>query len=159
MGILTSQFFVFDSGWTNISESFLFVFFIFRIGSFEVINLRISLKSKYVCANTIQEPTVETNNNSTPCEVFNSFLQRTKRVHVNIVSRLVEQQHIALLLQCQRQLQTALPGRSTACGRFRRRGHPLGRIALGAVLGRGLFQTETMSIGFACCRDLLHKPT
>ena len=46
------------------------------------------------------------NHYSTTSETLKTLLQSTQRVHVDIVSRLVEQQYIALLLQCQRQLQT-----------------------------------------------------
>ena len=35
-----------------------------------------------------------------------TFLQGTQRVHVDIVGWLIEEQNIALLLQCQGQLQT-----------------------------------------------------
>ena len=41
----------------------------------------------------------------TACESLQTFLQGAQGVHIDVVGRLIEQQHIALLLQRQSQLQ------------------------------------------------------
>ena len=56
-------------------------------------------------ANTVEEPAVVANHHSTASKRFQTFLKRTERVHVDVVGRFVEQQHVALLLQSKRQLQ------------------------------------------------------
>ena len=55
---------------------------------------------------TIQEPTVVTDDDSTTGKGFKTFLQRTQRVHVNIIGWLVEKQDVALLLQSDSQVKT-----------------------------------------------------
>ena len=48
-------------------------------------------------------------------EVFETLLQRTERIDVDVVGRLVQQQHVALLLERQRQMETvALAARQHA---------------------------------------------
>ena len=55
---------------------------------------------------TIQEPAVVTDDDGTACKSLQTFLQGPQRVHVDIVRRLVEQQHISLLFQGDGQMQT-----------------------------------------------------
>ena len=56
-------------------------------------------------ANTVEEPAVVADDHSTASKRFQTFLKRTECVHVDVVGRFVEQQHVALLLQRKRQLQ------------------------------------------------------
>ena len=57
-------------------------------------------------AYTIQEPTVVADHHGTTGKILQSFLQRTQGVHVDIVGRLVQQQHVGFAFQRQRQMQT-----------------------------------------------------
>ena len=54
---------------------------------------------------TVKEPTVVADHNSTAGKALKTLLQSTQRVDIDVVGRLVEQQHVALLLQSKSQLQ------------------------------------------------------
>ena len=56
-------------------------------------------------SDTIQEPTVVRDNHSATCEVLQALLQCTQGIYIDIVGRLIEQDNIAFLLQCQRKVQ------------------------------------------------------
>ena len=57
-------------------------------------------------ADTVEEPAVVTDDDGTAGEGFETFLQGAQRVDVDVVGRLVEEQHVALLLQGDGQMQT-----------------------------------------------------
>ena len=88
------------------TQSHGFVGFVFGIVALEIEDVTQRLESEDMCTDTVQEPTVVTDDDSTAGKGFQTFLQGTQRVDVNIVGRLVQQQHIAFLLECHRQMQT-----------------------------------------------------
>ena len=57
-------------------------------------------------ADTIEEPAVVADDDGTAGKGLKTFFECSQGVHVDIVGRLVEQQHIALLLQGDGQMQT-----------------------------------------------------
>ena len=57
-------------------------------------------------ADTVEEPAVVTDDDGTAGEGFETFLQGAQRVDVDVVGRLVEEQHVALLFQGDGQMQT-----------------------------------------------------
>ena len=55
---------------------------------------------------SVEEPAVVADYHRTTGKCLQTFLQGTEGVHVDIVGRLIEEQYVAFLLQCQCQLQT-----------------------------------------------------
>ena len=55
---------------------------------------------------TVEEPTVVTDDHGTSGKVFQTFFESTERVHINVVGGFVQQQHITFFLQAERQMQT-----------------------------------------------------
>ena len=80
--------------------------FVFGVGAFEEEHLAVALESEDVGTNSVEEPAVVTDDYCTSGKRFQTFFECTERVHVDIVGRLVEQQHVSLLLQCECELQT-----------------------------------------------------
>ena len=103
--LLFVEFAIADSLWFFNTEAFSLVHFVFRIVAIEEEHVAIAFKCKDMGANTVEEPAVVANHHSTACKRFQTFLKRTERVHVDVVGRFVEQQHVTLLLQSKRQLQ------------------------------------------------------
>lgn len=83
----------------GIAESSCLVDFIFRVTSLEEEDLAIALEGKDVGTDAVEEPTVVTDDHGTTGESFETFLQGTEGVHVDVVGRLIEEQHVAFLLQ------------------------------------------------------------
>ena len=88
------------------AEALATVLLVLGVGTLEEEYLAIALVGKDVGADTVQEPTVVTDYHSTASKGLETFLQGTEGVDVNIVGGLVEQEHIAFLLQCHGQVQT-----------------------------------------------------
>ena len=103
--LLVVEFAVADSLRLFNTEAFCFINLIVRIVTIEEEHISIAFKCKDMGANTVEEPAVVANHHSTAGKCFQTFLKRTERVHVDVVGRFVEQQHVALLLQRKRQLQ------------------------------------------------------
>ena len=57
-----------------------------------------------MCGNPVQEPTVVADHDGASGEVFQTVLQGADRVHVHIVRRLVQKQHVAFVLEGQRKV-------------------------------------------------------
>ena len=55
---------------------------------------------------TVEEPTVVTDDHGTSGKVLQTFFESTERIHVDVVGGLVQQQHITFFLQAERQVQT-----------------------------------------------------
>ena len=55
---------------------------------------------------SIEEPTVMRNDNSTTCKIFQTLFECTQSIDIDIIGRLVEQQHVSFFLQCHSQMQT-----------------------------------------------------
>ena len=87
------------------AETTCFVYLVVGVAAFEVEHLAVALECKDMSTDTIEEPTVVTYYHCTSCERFQTFLQCTESVHVNVVRRLIEQQYVSLLLQCHSELQ------------------------------------------------------
>ena len=88
------------------SKAFGLVHLIVSVRTFKEEYIAITLKGQYVRTNTVEEPTVVADNHRTTCKGFQTLLQGTQRVDINVVGWLIEQQHIALLLQGKGQLHT-----------------------------------------------------
>ena len=78
---------------------------IFGIAALEEEYLTVAFEGKNVGTDSVEEPAVVADNHSTTGKCFQTFLQGTEGVHVDIVGRLIEEQYVAFLLQCQCQLQ------------------------------------------------------
>ena len=89
-----------------IAQAARLVDFVLRIAALEEEYLTIALEGKNVGTDSVEEPAVVADNHSTASKCFQTFLQGTQRVHVDIVGRFIEEQNITFLLQCQGQLQT-----------------------------------------------------
>ena len=103
--LLFVEFAIADSLWFFNTEAFSLVHFVIRIVAIEEEHVAIAFKCKDMGANTVEEPAVVADDHSTASKRFQTFLKRTERVHVDVVGRFVEQQHVALLLQRECQLQ------------------------------------------------------
>ena len=103
--LLFVEFAIADSLWFFNTEAFSLVHFVIRIVAIEEEHVAIAFKCKDMGANAVEEPAVVADDHSTASKRFQTFLKRTERVHVDVVGRFVEQQHVALLLQSKRQLQ------------------------------------------------------
>ena len=57
-------------------------------------------------ADAVKEPTVVGDDHRTTGKVIQTLLQRTQRVDINVVGRLVEEQHVGLRLQGEGQMHT-----------------------------------------------------
>ena len=57
-------------------------------------------------ADTVEEPTVVADDHGTTGKRLKTFLKGTQSVDIDVVGRLVEKQHVAFLLEGERQLQT-----------------------------------------------------
>ena len=67
--------------------------------------MAVAFECQDVGANTVEEPTVVRYNDGTSGEVFQTFFEGTQRVDIDVVGRLVEEQHVALLLECHSQVE------------------------------------------------------
>ena len=89
--ILLYEFLVTYAVRSVVAEAFLAVFFVFGVGPFEEIYLRVALESQYVSTYTVEEPAVVRDNHSTAGKVFQTFFQRTKGVYVYVVGKYRQQ--------------------------------------------------------------------
>ena len=87
-----------------IAQTARLVDFILRIAALEEEDLTIALEGKNVSTDSVEESAVVADYHSTTGKCLQTFLQGTQRVHVDIVGWLIEEQYVALLLQCQGQL-------------------------------------------------------
>src|SRR5450759_4885941 len=74
------------------------------ITTLEPHRLRIPLERQYVRRDAIQEPAIVRDDNRAPRETNQRLLERTERVDIQIISRLVEQQQIPARFQQLRQM-------------------------------------------------------
>ena len=78
-----------------VSESACLVNLVVRVAALEEEHFAVALESKDVRTDTVEEPAVVADHYGASGEAFKTFLQSAQRVHVDIVGRLVEQQHVA----------------------------------------------------------------
>ena len=103
--ILLSKFLVLEALGLVGAEAALAVFLVFGVTALEEIDAGIPLECQYMRGYTVQEPTVVRDYHYTSGEILKSFLQSPYGVHIHIVGRLVQQKHIALVLECESQVQ------------------------------------------------------
>ncbi|MNN73770.1 hypothetical protein D3C81_1899160 [compost metagenome] len=60
--------------WSHITQAFLAVLLVLSIVTFKEIHLRITFKSKNMCTDTIQEPSIVGDYHSTATEILQTFL-------------------------------------------------------------------------------------
>ena len=72
-----------------------------------VMKAAVVLKSQDRCANSVQEIPVVTDDNHVPLESRERFLQQSQRTKIEIVRWLIENQHVAAVLQNPRQQHAA----------------------------------------------------
>ena len=89
----------------HIAHACTLVLLIFRVSSLEVEHLAVALECENVSADAVEEPAVVRNNYGAAGEVLQSLFESTQSVHVDVVGRLVEQQHVTFLLQCHGKVQ------------------------------------------------------
>ena len=99
----------------NVAETLALVLFVFGIGTLEEENLGIPFESQIVGADAVEEPTVVRYDDGTAGEVFETLFKGTQGIDVDVVGRLVEQQHIPFFFERQGQMQAvALSARKDA---------------------------------------------
>ncbi len=103
--LILCQFAILHALGSQILALHLLPLLILRVRALVEYNLRVTLKREDMCSNTVQEPTVVRDNHSTTCEVLQTLLQCSQSIYIDIIGRLIQKQHIALLLQCQGQVQ------------------------------------------------------
>lgn len=79
--------------------------FVLRVGTLVEYDLGIALERKDMRSHTVEEPAVVRNYHRTSRKVFETLFERTQRIHVDVVGRLVEQNHVALLFECHCEVQ------------------------------------------------------
>ena len=88
-----------------VAEAARLVNLVVGVAALEEEHLAVALEGKDVGADAVEEPAVVADYHGAAGKRLKTFLQRTQRVDINIVGRLVEKQHVALLLQSQGKLQ------------------------------------------------------
>src|SRR5690606_3256844 len=83
-----------------IAEAFLFVLFVLAIGTFEPIHLGIAFEGEDVGTNAVEEPPVVRDDYGAAGKVFERFFQGSKRINVEVVRWLIEEQEISALPEC-----------------------------------------------------------
>ena len=91
----------------SVAEAFFAIGFVLGVVAFEEHRLRIILIRQDVGRDTIQEPAIVRDHNGGAGEVQQGLFQRAQGFHVEVVGRLVQQQHVGALFQGQRQVQAA----------------------------------------------------
>ena len=64
-----------DSCWAIITEAFFTIFFIFGVGTFEEIDLRVAFESEDMGTDSIEEPAVVGDNDGATGEVIEAFFE------------------------------------------------------------------------------------
>ena len=96
---LLCQLAVFESLRLFSAKTHLPVLFVFGIASLEEINLGVALEGENVCCDSVEEPAVVAYYHCTACKTVQAVLQSADSVDIHIVGRLVEQEHIAFILE------------------------------------------------------------
>ena len=87
------------------AEALCLVYFVVGVRAFEEEYVAVAFEREDVRTDTVEEPAVVADDYGTSGKVLKTLLECTQRVHVDIVGRLVEEQHVTLLLQCEGELQ------------------------------------------------------
>src|SRR3974390_305537 len=93
---LTGKFFVFDPLWNDRidAEPAHLVFLVILEVAFEPFDMAVALEGQDVGGDAIEEPAIVADDHGAAGEIFQRLLERAQRVNVEIVGRLVEQQHV-----------------------------------------------------------------
>ncbi len=75
-----------------------FVILIIGIGSLIKDHITVTFKRKYVSTDTVKEPTVVTDHNSTSRKILKTFLKGAERVDVYVIRGFIKQQHVSFFL-------------------------------------------------------------
>src|SRR5262245_13963807 len=81
------------------AETALAISLVVLVVPFEPDDLAVALECEHVRGDAIEEPPIVADDDGAPGESEQRLLERAKRVDVEIVGRLVEQQEVAALLQ------------------------------------------------------------
>lgn len=106
VNILCFQFLVVNAVGGIVAEALLAVLLILRVASFKEIHLRVALEGENMGADTVEEPAVVAYDHGTAGKVFQALFQSTHSVDIDIVGRLVEEQHVGLAFERQSQVKT-----------------------------------------------------
>src|SRR3972149_1448436 len=98
---LSGQMSVFNAVWLICcsAETCLSVCLIFRVVSLEPDYLAVTLKSKHVCSDTVEEPAVMADDYGTACKILQGLFKGTHGVYVQVIGRFIKQKDIGLFLQ------------------------------------------------------------
>ena len=94
-----NQFAVTDTLGLLIARLFPLELFVFGVATLVEDHLRIAFEREDVRTDTIQEPTVVRNDHCTTGKVLQTLFQCPQRIDVDIVGRLVKQQHVGTCFQ------------------------------------------------------------
>lgn len=113
--ILFHQFSVFYTMGLRIAALRFLPLLVFAVRTFVEDHFRIAFEGEDVRGDTIEEPAVVGDHDGAAGEILQTLLQRTQRIDVDVVGRLVQKQHITFLLECEGQVQAvALAARQHA---------------------------------------------
>ena len=88
------------------SQTRSFVGLVLGVVALEIEDTPLPFEGEDVGTDTVEEPAVVADDDGTAGKGLKTFLQSTESVDVDIVRRLVEQQHIAFLFEGDSQMQT-----------------------------------------------------
>src|SRR5205823_12754195 len=86
------------------AEPRLSISFVIRIIPLEPDHAAVAFKREDVCGDAIQKPTVVADDDGASGEIFERLFERTHRVDIQVVGRLVEQENVRAFLQHLRQM-------------------------------------------------------
>src|SRR5712691_12676909 len=86
------------------AEAFTFVLFVLAVVSIEPEDARLPLERQDVRGHAIEKPAIVGDDDGASGEILQRFLERAKRVDVEVVRRLIEQQHVRAFLEHLRQM-------------------------------------------------------
>ena len=81
-----------------VAESVRLIDLVVGVAALEVEHLAIALEGKDVGADTVEDPSVVADDDSTSGKSLKTFLKGPESINVDVVGRLVEEEHIAFLL-------------------------------------------------------------
>ena len=94
-------------GCGSFTETLLLVGFVLLVVSREEHHLGVTLKSEDMGGNTVEEPTVMRRYHRAARELKQCILKRAERFNVEVIRRLVKEQHVAACEQRLREMETA----------------------------------------------------
>lgn len=77
------------------AKAAFFVFLVFAEIPVEIFNMAVALEREYVGRDAIEKPAVVGYYDSAAGKVFECFLERTHRVHIEVVCGLIEENYVS----------------------------------------------------------------